>query len=99
MKTNYLLLLSLTSILILQRVDAGENGSDITRGGNISLGDVTAVALANNPSLKEALRQWNAARARIPQAAAWADLRGGDESRVHRLVDAPAHAFMGQSAR
>ena len=98
MKTNYLLLLSLTSILILQIVDAGENGSHITRGGNISLGDVTAVALANNPSIKEALRKWNAARARIPQAAAWDDLRVGGESRVHRFVDVPPNAFMDQSA-
>jgi len=98
MKTNYLLLLSLTSILILQIVDAGENGSHITRGGNISLGDVTAVALANNPSIKEALRKWNAARARIPQAAAWDDLRVGGESRVRRFVDVPPNAFMDQSA-
>jgi len=98
MKTTYLLLLSLTSIVILQIVDAGENGSHITRGGNISLGDVTAVALANNPSIKEALRKWNAARARIPQAAAWDDLRVGGESRVHRFVDVPPNAFMDQSA-
>jgi len=98
MKTTYLLLLSLTSILILQIVDAGENGSHITRGGNISLGDVTAAALANNPSIKEALRKWNAAKARIPQAAAWDDLRVGGESRVHRFVDVPPNAFMDQSA-
>ena len=98
MKTTYLLLLSLTSILILQIVDAGENGSHITRGGDISLGDVTAAALANNPSIKEALRKWNAAKARIPQAAAWDDLRVGGESRVHRFVDVPPNAFMDQSA-
>src|SRR5213082_2818894 len=98
MKTNYLLLLSLTSILILQIVDAGENGSHITRGGNISLGDVTAVALANNPSIKEALRKWNAAKARITQAAAWEDPRVSGESRVHRYVDVPPNAFMDQSA-
>jgi len=98
MKTTYLLLLSLTSILILQIVDAGENGSHITRGGNLSLGDVTAAALANNPSIKEALRKWNAAKARIPQAAAWDDLRVGGESRVHRFIDVPPNAFMDQSA-
>jgi outer membrane protein TolC len=79
-------------------VDAGENGSHITRDGSISLGDVTAAALANNPSIKEALRKWNAAKARIPQATAWDDLRVGGESRVHRFVDVPPNAFTDQSA-
>jgi cobalt-zinc-cadmium efflux system outer membrane protein len=97
-KTTYLLSLSLTLVLILQIVDAGENGSHITRDGSISLGDVTAAAMANNPSIKEALRKWNAAKARIPQATAWDDLRVGGESRVHRFVDVPPNAFMDQSA-
>src|SRR6476646_2846067 len=97
-KTTYLLLLSLTIVLSWQIVDARENGSHITRDGSISLRHVTAAALANNPSIKEALRKWNAAKARIPQAAAWDDLRVGGESRVHRFVDVPPNAFMDQSA-
>src|SRR5207253_7714950 len=79
----------------------GEIASDGDRrigGGNLSLAEVTASALANNPAIKEALRKWNAARARIPQAAAWDDLRVGGESRVHRFVDVPPNAFTDQSA-
>ncbi|HET9418326.1 MAG TPA: TolC family protein, partial [Chthoniobacterales bacterium] len=62
-----------------------------------SLGEVTAAVLANNPAIKESLRKWKAARARVPQAAAWDDPRLGGDSRVHRFVDVPPNAFMDQS--
>jgi len=62
-----------------------------------SLGEVTSIVLANNPAIKEALRKWNAARARIPQAAAWDDPRLGGDSRVRRFVDIPPNAFTDQS--
>src|SRR5438309_8285947 len=98
MKATYLLLLSLTLTLILQAANAGGNGARLVRSNGLSLSEVTAAALANNPAIKEALRKWNAAKARIPQAAAWDDLRVGGESRVHRYVDVPPNAFMDQSA-
>ena len=97
MKTTHLLLL--TTALTLS-VGAGPSaaareGEAVTR--SLSLSEVTAVALANNPAIKEALGKWNAARARIPQAAAWDDPRLGGDSRVHRFVDVPPNAFMDQS--
>lgn len=96
MKTLYLLSLTLVSTLILQ---AGESASDrAAGGGTLSLAEVTTMALANNPAIKESLRKWNAAKARIPQAAAWDDPRVAGESRVHRYVDVPPNAFTDQSA-
>ncbi|PYL99730.1 MAG: hypothetical protein DMF19_11580, partial [Verrucomicrobia bacterium] len=57
-----------------------------TEGGSLTLREVTSIVLANNPSIKGALRKWNAAKARITQAAAWEDPRVSGESRVHRYV-------------
>ena len=79
MKTIYLLLLNLTLTLSLQTANAGENDARSVRSNGLPLSEVTAGVLANNPAIKEALRKWNAAKARIPQAAAWDDPRlGGD---------------------
>jgi outer membrane protein TolC len=97
-KTTYLLIFSLTVVLPWQIADAGDGEVRGTEGGSLTLRKVTSAALANNPSIKEALRKWNAAKARIPQAAAWDDLRIGGESRVHRFVDVPPNAFTDQSA-
>jgi cobalt-zinc-cadmium efflux system outer membrane protein len=97
MKTTYLLLFSLTLVLPFQIVDAGDRGTHAAEGGSLSLSEVTAAVLANNPSIKEALRKWNAAKARVPQAAAWDDPRLGGDSRVRRFVDVPPSAFMDQS--
>ncbi len=97
MKTTYLLLLSLTLTLSLQAAERGDHGDRTARGGSLSLSEVTAAALANNPAIKEALRKWNAARERTPQAAAWDDPRLGGGSRVRRFVDVPPNAFMDQA--
>jgi cobalt-zinc-cadmium efflux system outer membrane protein len=97
MKTTYLLLLNLTLTLSLQTADAGENDARSDRSNGLSLSEVTAAVLANNPAIKEALKKWNAARARVPQAAAWDDPRLGGDFLVRRFVDVPPNAFMDQS--
>jgi len=97
MKTTYLLLLNLTLILSLRTVDAGENDARPVRSNGLSLSEVTSAVLANNPAIKEALKKWNAARARIPQAAAWDDPRLGGDTLVHRFVNVPPNAFMDQA--
>ena len=97
MKTTYLLLLNLTLTLSLQTADAGENDARSVRSNGLPLSEVTAAVLANNPAIKEALRKWNAAKARIPQAAAWDDPRLGGDTLVHRFVNVPPNAFMDQS--
>src|SRR5713226_4621260 len=96
MKTTYLLLLSLTLTLSVQAAETGDRGDRTARGGSLSLSEATAAALANNPTIKESLHKWNAARARVPQAAAWDDPKIGAESRVQRYVSVPPNAFMDQ---
>ncbi|HZS18707.1 MAG TPA: TolC family protein [Candidatus Udaeobacter sp.] len=97
MKTTYLLLATTTLIFAFAaKLSAGvADGEPATR--SLSLSEVTSVVLANNPAIKEALKKWNAARARVPQAAAWDDPRLGGDSRVRRFVDIPPNAFTDQS--
>jgi len=80
----------------VQAAETGDRGDRTAHGGSLSLSEATAAALANNPAIKEALRKWNAARARVPQAAAWDDPKIGAESRVQRYVSVPPNAFMDQ---
>jgi outer membrane protein TolC len=79
-------------------VNADETGGHVSGDGNLSLSEVTTSALASNPAIKEALRKWNAAKARVPQAAAWDDPRLGGDSRVRRYVEITPNAFTDQSA-
>src|SRR6266516_944752 len=74
MKTTYLLLLNLILALTFRTAQAGDNG-DAVREGRLSLDEVTSVVLANNPAIKAAQEKWQAMKARVPQAAAWEDLR------------------------
>src|SRR2546430_4314625 len=97
-KTTYLLLLSLTLVLAWQMARASDGHVRATEGGSLTLREVTSAALANHPSIQEALRKCNAATARIPQAAAWDDLRLGGDTRVLRYLDVRPDAFMDQSA-
>ena len=59
----------------------------------LSLAAVTRLALAENPSLRAARANWQAMKARVPQAAAWEDLSVSLQARVGRFVDVPANAF------
>jgi len=97
MKTTYLLPLTTTLILAV----AAELSAGVAEGEaaarSLSLSEVTSAVLANNAAIKEALKKWNATRARIPQAAAWDDPRLGGDTLVHRFVDVPLNAFMDQS--
>ena len=63
----------------------------------LSLGAVTRAVLADNPSIKEARAKWEAMRARVPQAAAWDDLRVGGKARVGRFVEVARDSFTDQS--
>ncbi len=59
----------------------------------LSLDAVTRIAVSENPSLKAARANWEAMKARVPQAAAWEDLSVSLQARVGRFVDVPANAF------
>src|SRR5437899_3155563 len=90
MKTTYLLLFDLILALTFRTAQAGDNDSAV-REGRLSLDEVTNVVLANNPAIKAAQEKWRAMKARVPQAAAWEDLRAQARSRAARYVSIPAN--------
>jgi outer membrane protein, heavy metal efflux system len=96
MKTTYSLLLNLILALTFRTAQAGDNGS-AARERRLSLDEVTHVVLANNPAIKAAQEKWRAMKARVPQAAAWEDLRAQARSRAARYVSIPPNAFADQS--
>ena len=96
MKTTYLLLVNLILALTFRTAQAGDNNSAV-REGRLSLDEVTNVVLANNSAIKAAQEKWQAMKARVPQAAAWEDLRAQARSRAARYVSIPPNAFTDQS--
>lgn len=63
----------------------------------LSLEEVCATVLAENPAVKEALAKWEAQKKRITQEAAWDDLKLSGMSRVARFVSIPPNAFTDQT--
>src|SRR5947208_3700287 len=98
MKTKTYLALLLTT-LIVRAESAPERGvPESALSARLSLREVTSIVLANNPAIQQALRKWNAAKARIIQEAAWDDLRVSGSSRAARFVDVAPNAFTDQMA-
>jgi cobalt-zinc-cadmium efflux system outer membrane protein len=96
MKNTYLLHLSLILFSTVGTASAGE-GDDAVQRTRLSIDQVTGAVLGRNPALKAAQAKWQAMKARVPQAAAWEDLRAQGMSRVQRYVSIPPNAFMDQS--
>src|SRR2546423_8354130 len=90
MKTITFLLLLFSTLLLLSTRAAEE-------ASRLSLGEVTSVVLARNAAIKEALRKWDAMKERIPQAAAWDDLKISAESEFKRFIQIQPNAFMDQA--
>ena len=63
----------------------------------LSLAAVTRAVLADNPTVKEARAKWAALRARVPQAAAWEDLRISGKVRAGRFVEVARDSFTDQA--
>ena len=96
MKTTYLLLLSTTlTFAVGAERSAGVPEREIS-ARSLSLSEVTSAVLANNSAIKEALKKWGAAKARITQEAAWDDLKVSGSSRTARFVDVAPNAFTDQ---
>jgi cobalt-zinc-cadmium efflux system outer membrane protein len=64
----------------------------------LSRAEIVNVALRDNASLKAARAKWEAMKARVPQAAAWEDLRAGVDWTAERSVNIPPNSFMDQTA-
>lgn len=88
------ILIFLIAIAFAARANAAAESS---RKGDLTLAGAIAEALANNPGIQSALRKWNAARARVPQAKSWDDPRLSYDNVAGRFVDVPANAFTDQS--
>ncbi len=73
------------------------NDDNTVRRGRLSLSDVVRVVAEDNPSIKAADARWQATKARVPQAAAWEDLRLQGESVVGRFVNISPNSFTDQS--
>ena len=59
--------------------------------------EVVRVVAERNPSIKAARAKWQAMKARVPQAAAWEDLRLRGESVAARFVNINPNAFTDQT--
>lgn len=65
-----------------------------TKGKETSLSEILGAVLANNPTLMAAHARWQAARERIPQAAAWEDPRLDYSQTLKRLPTIPKEAMV-----
>jgi cobalt-zinc-cadmium efflux system outer membrane protein len=64
----------------------------------LSQREIVKSALRDNASIKAARAKWEMMKARVPQAAAWEDLRVGVDSVTTRSINIPANSFMDQTA-
>ncbi len=85
------------SLLLTTSLNA-EPLDQVVREGRLSLREVIRAVAERNPSVKAAEAKWETMKARVPQAAAWEDLRAGVDSFVERSVSIPANSFMNQTA-
>src|SRR5690242_10585800 len=97
MKTIYALTFYLVLVLNIRSEGSGTTET-AWAGTRLSLGEVTSIVLANNPAIQQALRKWNAAKARVTQQAAWDDLKISGNSRVVRFVDVAPNSFTDEIA-
>ena len=88
--------LFLGSLLLTTSLNA-EPLDRVVPEGRLSLRDVIHAVAESNPSVKAAEAKWLAMKARVPQAAAWEDLRLRGESVVARFVNIPPNGFTDQT--
>lgn len=84
------------SISFAAHADSPKTSGD-SPPGVLSLNAVTAAVLANNPSIQEARAQWEALKERVPQAAAWDDLKIGTSTQLGRFVEVATDSFTDQT--
>jgi outer membrane protein TolC len=90
------ILFYLCSISFIPAARAETPDSGIPAAEVLSLSAVTDAVLANNPSIREAHATWEAMKERVPQVAAWDDLKLIGSTRVARFVDVARNSFMDQ---
>ena len=83
------------SILLTTRAEPPDKSGD-SPPATLSLKAITESVLANNPAIKEARAKWEAMKQRVPQAAAWDDLKISASTRLGRFVDVATNSFTDQ---
>ena len=86
--SHTLLFLGFLAVMNAQALEGAGDGPPV-----LSLDTVTQAVLDNNPAIKEARAKWQAMKQRVPQAAAWDDLKVSAGSRVARFVSVPRNSF------
>lgn len=83
------------NIAILCAALAGAGRAEPPAGApaRLDLNYVIGEVLSNNPTLKAANADWEAAKQRIPQARAWEDPRMSFDQRAARFVAVPRNSF------
>ena len=64
--------------------------------GLLTLDGVMQAVRERNPAIREARAKWEAMKQRVPQAAAWDDLKVSASTRVARFVDVATNSFTDQ---
>jgi len=83
---------SLITAALAETPNAGEPPPDV-----LSLSIVTEAVMGNNPSIREAHAKWEAMKERVPQAAAWEDMKVTGSTRAARFVDVARNSFTDQA--
>ncbi|MEO6786214.1 MAG: TolC family protein [Chthoniobacteraceae bacterium] len=83
------------SVLLTARAEPPEKPGD-SPSSTLSLSDVTDSVLTNNPAIQEARAKWEAMNQRVPQAAAWDDLRVSANTRLGRFVPMQPNGMVDQ---
>ncbi|MGB8356605.1 MAG: TolC family protein [Chthoniobacteraceae bacterium] len=96
MKLFHLSLFCFFLSILVQYAAASPEGGRPANPAPLSLDEVTQTALANNASIKSALKKWSAMKARVPQAAAWDDLKINFMDKLDRFVTVQQNAFTDQ---
>jgi outer membrane protein TolC len=102
MKPTPLLLCSFSILLVARAESPNRSNSGpawprlSVADTRLSLGAVTQTVLTDNPSVKEARAKWEAMKKRVPQAAAWDDLKISATTRLGRFVEVMPNSFTDQ---
>lgn len=97
MKTQTLSFLLLTTLSLRAEQHANDGGAAKASSARVSLAEVSRTVLERNPAIREAERNWEAAKQRVTQEGAWADLKFSANSALARFVNVAPNGFTDQS--
>jgi cobalt-zinc-cadmium efflux system outer membrane protein len=92
-----LVLVAMSTLISQTSSREGRKAMNPSEGStSLSLSQVVASVREHNPMIQSARAKWIASKERIPQAAAWEDLKVGTNIVLGRFVSVPANAFTDQ---